>query len=464
MFDWFWEFLYGMSKSLMRLIDGLIACTNKLCGIETVNIGGTETDLVSFLLRSDGLANGFKIAAILGFIVLIFFTVFRIILVVTKAKADMSPIQVAGKAFKAVLLFLFIPVIMLTLVWAINTLMNALYQATLNGSQGLGTFLFGAFSQDAIESQSVWDRIMAGYDLYLDTDLVSQAIDISDFDFIFSWITSIALLLVLTAALIQFVDRAISIGVLFLVSPFSVASSVLDDGGRFKLWREQVALKFLSGYGIILYLNIYCLLISIIMPSDVVFFDNTFLNNIFKLLVIIGGGFAMQRASALIGNLVGPGAGSRELMDQSLGRLGAAAAMGGLKLLGKGVMAGGKKLFGGKGDGKGAGSDGKGDDGKGDESKKDDGNTGEGLDANPKYGDSDNVKEKLKNESATPGNNANEGSKTGGGPREADFNNFKFGKEQADQMTANQITEALKNETPGLDTISEASEEEENEE
>jgi hypothetical protein len=200
------------------------------------------------------------------------------------------------------------------------------------------------------------------------------------------------------------------------------------------------------------------------MPSNVIFFENTFLNNIFKLLVIIGGGFAMQRASALIGNLVGPGAGSRELMDQSLGRLGAAAAMGGLKLLGKGVMAGGKKLFGGKGDGKGAGSDGKGDDGKGDESKKDDGNTGEGLDANPKYGDSDNVKEKLKNESATPGNNANDGATTGGGRREADFNNFKFGKEQADQMTANQITEALKNETPGLGTIAEASEEEENEE
>ena len=431
MFDWFWEFLYGISKSLLRLIDGLIACTNKLCGIETVNIGGTETDLVSFLLRSDGLANGFKIAAILGFIVLIFFTVFRIILVVTKAKPDMSPAQVAGKAFKAVLLFLFIPVIMLTLIWAINTLMNALYQATLNGSQGLGTFLFGAFSQDAIESQSVWDRIMAGYDLYLDTDLVASAIDISDFDFIFSWITGIALLLVLTSALVQFVDRAISIGVLFLVSPFSVASSVLDDGGRFKLWREQVVLKFLSGYGIILYLNIYCLLISLIMPSNVIFFENTFLNNIFKLLIIIGGGFAMQRASALIGNLIGPGAGSRELMDQSLGRLGAAAAMGGLKLLGKGVMAGGKKLFGGKGDGKGGGKDGgKGD---GDDSKKDDGNTGEGLDANPKYGNSDNVKDKLKNESQKPGekptvggsNSGDNKTNEGGGKGDNHFDNDK---------------------------------------
>ncbi len=467
MFDWFWEFLYGISKSLLRLIDGLIACTNKLCGIETVNIGGTETDLISFLLRSDALANGFKIAAVLGFVVLVFFTIFRIILVCMKSKQEISPAQVAGKAFKALLLFFFVPLIMLTLVWALNTLMNALYQATMNGSQGLGTFLFGAFSQDAIESQSVYNEIMSGYDLYLDTDLVASAIDISDFDFIFSWITGICLLLVLTAALIQFVDRAISIGVLFLVSPFSIASSVLDDGGRFKLWREQLLLKFISGYGIILYLNIYCLLISLIMPSNVIFFENTFLNNIFKLLIIIGGGFAMQRASALIGNLVGPGAGSRELMDSSLGRLGAAAAMGGLKLLGKGVMAGGKKLFGGKTGGKAEGKEDSKGEGNGDESKKDDGNSGDGLDANPKYGNSDNVQDKLKNnDNPTPGNNANGGETTGGGSREADVNNFNFGKEKLNEMTADQITQALTNEPSppgGLDTISEASEEEENE-
>ncbi|MBQ7642550.1 MAG: hypothetical protein IJS67_01485, partial [Clostridia bacterium] len=351
MFDWFWEFLYGITKSFLRLIDGLISCTNKLCGIESVTINGQETDLISFMLRSDALASGFKIAAVIGFIVLIFFTIARIIMVIVKEKPDMSPGQVAIKSFKSLLLFLFVPAIMLITVWALNTLMTALYAATVNGSQSLGTFLFGAFSQDAeILSQTTYDNILASASAYADTDLVAQAIELSDFDFLFSWITGLALLLTLANALVQFVDRAISIGVLFLVSPFSIASSVLDDGGRFKLWREQILVKFMAGYGIILYLNIYCLLISIITPDTVVFYESGFLNNLFKLLIIIGGGFAMQRGSDLIGNLIGPGAGSRELMDASLGRWGAAAAMGGLKLLGKGAVAGGKKLFGGKKD------------------------------------------------------------------------------------------------------------------
>jgi len=461
MFDWFWEFLYGISKSILRLIDGLISCANKLCGIETVNIGGTETDLVSYMLRSEAMANGFKIAAILGFVVLIFFTIVRIIMVVTKDKPDMSPIKVAGKAFKSLLLFMFVPLIMLTLVWALNTLMNALYQATMNGTQSLGTFLFHAFSQDAeILNQSVYDEIVAGKDLYLNTDMVSTAMELSDFDFIFSWIAGIALLFTLAGALIQFVDRAISIGVLFMVSPFSIASSVLDDGGRFKLWREQVLLKFISGYGIILYLNIYCLLISLIAPSDVVFFEGTFVNNLFKLIIIIGGGFAMQKASALLGNLVGAGAGSREMMDNALGRLGSAAAMGGLRLAGKGLMAGGKKLFGGKKDDKSKDSKKEGESG---EENKNDGNEGDKLDEDPKYNDSKDIGDKLKNgdgdDNKDSGGNPDSGAGDGGGKREADTNNFNFGKDQANQMTAGQISEALHNES--LSSIAEASEDEE---
>ncbi|MBQ9276659.1 MAG: hypothetical protein IJ226_03600 [Clostridia bacterium] len=468
MFDWFWEFLYGITKSFLRLIDGLISCTNKLCGIEPVNIDGTDTDLISYLLRSEALANGFKIAAVVGFIVLIFFTIARIIMVIVKEKPDVSPGQVAVKAFKTLLLFLFVPAIMLTLVWALNALMGVLYEATRNSAGSVGSFLFGAFSQDAeITNQTAYDAIISGAHSYTDTDFVSEAIVLKNFDFIFSWITGLVLLFTLAIALVQFVDRAISIGVLFLVSPFSIASNVLDDGGRFKLWREQVLLKFMSGYGIILYLNIYCLLISLITPSTVVFFDSGFLNGLFKLLIIIGGGYAMQKSSALIGNLLSAGAGSRELMDASLGRLGAAAAMGGLKLAGKGLLAGGKKLFGGKDKDKGKES---GDDKEKNEGESNNPNEGEKLNEDPKYGNQNNISDKLKNGADGPTDNksGSNDSDSSSGRREADTNNFNFGKSQANEMTANQIVEALTNGGPqtygGLSSIAEASEEEEDEE
>ena len=347
MFDWLMRILYGFTKSLLRLIDGLIYCINKLCGIEPISVDGVDTDLVSYVLRSEVVADGFKIAAIMGFIVLIVFTIARIIMVVMKEKPDMPPLQVCGKAFRALLVFLFIPVAMLTLVWALNTLVQSLYTATMGNMSSLGTFLFRTFSQDAhIVDQTAYDSVLSTASGYLDTDLVSQAMDLTDFDYLFSWITGVVLLVVIANSLLTFVDRAISITVLFIISPFSVASSVLDDGARFKLWREQLLIKFLTGYGIIIYLNVYCLLVSLITPEGVVFFENGFINGLFKLLIIVGGGFAMSRSAALIGNLISQGAGSREAMAAALGSMGASAAMGGFRMLSRGITAGARRLFG----------------------------------------------------------------------------------------------------------------------
>lgn len=319
MFDWFWEFLYGISRSLFRIIDGLAACANKLCGIESIYINGTETDFLSYILKSDTIGDAFRITVVIGLIVLVFFTIARIIMVITKEKPDMSPGQVAIKAFKTVLLFLFVPAIMITLTWIMSVLMTALYKATMNGAPTLGTFLFSAFSQDAeIYNQISYNRIISGAVSYADIDFVSGAIDISDFDFIFSWIASLAIIVFLAKAMITFVDRAITIAILFIVSPFSLASSVLDDGARAKLWREQVLVKFVSAFGIILYINVYCLLASLVVPSSVKFFDNSFVNNLFKIVIILGGAFAIQRSASILGNLISAGAGSREMMESGL--------------------------------------------------------------------------------------------------------------------------------------------------
>ena len=100
MFDWFWEFLYMISSTLFRLIDGLILCANKLCGIDTINFEGEETDFLSYLLFSDKIGFAFRVSAILATILLVIFTVFMIIRSITKDKAEGTPAQIAVKAFK----------------------------------------------------------------------------------------------------------------------------------------------------------------------------------------------------------------------------------------------------------------------------------------------------------------------------------------------------------------------------
>ena len=401
MFDWFWEFLYSITKSILRLIDGLVSCANKLCGIETITVDGTETDFMSYILRNDSITNGFRIAAILGFIVLILFTIFRIIHIVTKEKPDMTPGQVCIKSFKALLTFMFIPAIMITLVLVLNTFLRAMYTVTLNGQQSIGSFLFGTFSQDAVTNPEQYQEILGSASAYLNTDTVMTAIELSDFDFFLSWIAGGALLISLGNALLTFVDRAISIAVLFIISPFSIASSVLDDGARFKLWREQVIIKFLVGYGMIIFINIYCLLVSLITPASVVFFSSSFLNSLFKLIIIIGGGYATIKSMALVGNLISANAGSREMMDAHVagmaGKVGGFAAWG----IGKGV----KKLISLKKGNKPANQGGEGNgEANNSSNNTENNNTGEPLNQNPNYKNNNNLKNELQNNN----NNNNE--------------------------------------------------------
>ncbi len=330
MFDWFWEFLYSITKSILRIIDGLMACANKLCGIDSITVDGTETDFLSYLLKSKQVWTAFTVAACIGLIVLVFFTILAILRLIVKEKPDMTPAQICVKAFKSVLMFLFLPAIMIVSVWVANIFMQQLYKATLAGSSSIGNFLFTAFGENAWYNPDNATDFLNGTASFEDTATVKTYLELSNFDFFASWVTGAVVLWNLAWALLVFVDRAISIVILYILSPFSVASSVLDDGAHFKLWREQVLTKFFVGFGTILALNIYCLIVLLIMNSSVQFFDNSFLNYLCKILFILGGAVTMKKAMALVGNLVSSGGGSNELRDTAFS---GNPLMGGLKTL-----------------------------------------------------------------------------------------------------------------------------------
>ncbi len=332
MFDWFWEFLYSITKSILRLIDGVMQCANKLCGIEDITVQGEDIDFLSYLLKRQEVTNAFIVAALLGLVVLVFFTILAIIRLIAKEKPDVTVAQICVKALKSVLTFLFIPAIMIIGVWVSNAFMQALYKATLAGGGSIGNFLFTAFSDGAWYNSADSAKFLDGTLSYTDTDTVAQYINLENFDYFASWVAGAVILWNVAWALLVFVDRAISIIILYIVSPFPVAASVLDDGSHFKLWREQILTKFFVGFGTIIAINVYCLIVLLVMDTDLQFFSSNFLNNMCKILFIIGGSLTMKKAMALVGNLVTSGGGSNELRDNAFaGNALGGALLGGLK-------------------------------------------------------------------------------------------------------------------------------------
>ena len=150
--------------------------------------------------------------------------------------------------------------------------------------------------------------------------------DLSKFEFLFSWIACSVILTSVGISMMYFVSRVIAITILYIVAPFSIGASVLDDGARFKLWREQILIKFITGYGMMIAINVYAMICLLVMNPSLVFFeDGSFIDYLMKLLLIAGGGISLKQTMSLIGNLISSGAGSNELRDAAI-----AGGLGGL--------------------------------------------------------------------------------------------------------------------------------------
>lgn len=345
MFDWFSEFLYLISKTIFRLIDGLIGCANKLCGIDPVSLEGENTDFLSYLLFSDEISFAFRVSAVLATVLLVLFSVFAIIRSITKDKAEGTPIQICVKAFKTLVTFLFVPAVTTAFILIGNAFVQALYDATIQNAVSPGTFLFAAFAEDGGMAPEKVNLFLDGTHDYRDTDLIWEYMDLNDYSFVFSWLAGGVVLFSIASAMLIFVDRIISIVILYIVAPFSISTSMIDDGARFKLWRDQFLTKFIMGYGMIIAINIYALICGLVMQPDFAFFEDNFLDLIMKLLLIGGGALTMQKSMALIGNLVSQGAGSSELRDNAFtaGKLASLASGGaGMALGALGTVTGAK--------------------------------------------------------------------------------------------------------------------------
>ena len=336
MFDWFYEFLYNISKTIFRLIDGLLSCANVLCGIEPTNFHGEKTDLLSYLLMSDKVNFAFRVSAVLAIMLLIIFTGFMIIRSIVKDKVEGTPAQIAVKSFKTLLTFFFVPVAILAFMKIGNEFVIALYKATLQGATSPGAFLFTAMAEDVGIDPAIAEKFRTGVLDYTNTSVVAEYVDLREYPFLFSWLAGGVVLFGIGSAMLVFVDRVLSLVILYIVAPISISSSVLDDGARFKLWRDQFLSKFIMGYGMILAVNIYAMVCGLVMNRDFSFFgpDEPFLNLVMKLLIIGGGALTLNKAMALIGNLVSQGAGSNELRDTmsagALARMAKGAAFGAL--------------------------------------------------------------------------------------------------------------------------------------
>lgn len=119
-----------------------------------------------------------------------------------------------------------------------------------------------------------------------------------------SLIAGVALAIALVVAVLNLAKRVYEIIFMYFVMPMSMSTLPLDDGARFKTWRETFITKIVIAYGTVFSVNIFVLLLPLItrMRIDEV---GGFGNSMFVIFMIVGGAMVIPAGQALFCKLFG---------------------------------------------------------------------------------------------------------------------------------------------------------------
>ena len=160
-------------------------------------------------------------------------------------------------------------------------------------------------------------------------------IEFGAFNMLVAYIAVIILVISFGYSMLGLVKRLYDFVMLFLMLPLISATIPLDDGARFKAWREAVVSKVVLAYGAVLSVNIFTLLMPTIL--SLTFFGSGFINSLFRLFLLIGGGLAINGGQLLMARVMGTSAEENREMANSARALmtGGMAAAGGIGAVGR---------------------------------------------------------------------------------------------------------------------------------
>lgn len=173
-------------------------------------------------------------------------------------------------------------------------------------------------------------------------------VEMETFNFFLAYLVVVIMLVAIIWSMLGLVKRVYDLVLLFMALPLISATIPLDDGARFKQWRDSVVSKVILAYGVVLSINIFLLITPIINSIS---FEglgwSAFVENLFKAFMLIGGALAINGGQLLFARLFGSSAEeSREMAHSARALFGGAMAAGGILRGAKNLAFGGYNKYG----------------------------------------------------------------------------------------------------------------------
>ena len=342
------EIFWGLASGVFKIIELLGQAFQYLAGM-------SPDDKNNSLL--DSLVNGKEINKAYFFIMFIAIGIMMICLIVGLIKAQYNKEQpqaskkVITNTLKATIFFAIIPLVCIIFVSLVGEIMNIICNGTsnifssattetLNGlgeHNNLGANISQGIFEASMKSSNLGFGAKWWYGYSTLNDDFSMGLNAGgSYNYVLSILIGCIILWALLMTTISLVERIINLILLYISAPMVIATSSLDEGARFGIWKDKILSKYLGVMGNILSMIIYLYLASWISDSDNMYFNNEALGLFIKCIVLIGGSFMCAKGNVLIAGLISHNEASQEGLSQqqSNAMLHGGMALGGAVLMG----------------------------------------------------------------------------------------------------------------------------------
>ena len=192
----------------------------------------------------------------------------------------------------------------------------------LSGTMGIGNDA-AARNEAYNKNPDMFDNIRGPYyigtrDIY-DSDQVNEDFYVSftRMNYFVVYIAGIAIIVNLAVIIVNCIVRIFNLLFLYVIAPPIIASSPLDDGGKFKQWMTAFIVQAFSVFATVISMRIFLIFIPIVMNPDFKLVENNVVNAIGKLIMVWAGSIAIEKANGLLTGILADSAGWQSVMAGS---------------------------------------------------------------------------------------------------------------------------------------------------
>lgn len=348
--DLFYTPIYLAYTRFLRLLDQLQSGFDVLIGLKDISYidaSGEKqyTTLLNYLIYNDTIRNVLVGITFIAFALAMIFSIYSVIR--STLDFDFEGKRPVGKVLsataKTMLSFLIVPLI----VWFGLNLSSILLKQTSTAIMGgedatLGRWILAISSMKAVGPYTI-EEMMAGTEvttpIYNDDGTLHAPFDVlingevgyeafivkihpSKVDYLLGYSSAIFAAIMMIICFFTFIRRIFDIIILYITSPYFSATMVLDDGEKFKRWRETFIAKTVMGFGSAIGMRIYLMIVPVVMSPNIRFFS-TMAGEwaggyIVRIVFLLGGMYAVHKSSSLLTSIISSSVGAQENADNAI--------------------------------------------------------------------------------------------------------------------------------------------------